>query len=59
MAAMRDVALFADLARTCAQYIRNQTAGLAADALAWQPDPRGDGIGVTLPHCTRAHDVAD
>jgi hypothetical protein len=60
VAGMRDLALFADLARTCAQYVRDEAASLAVDERAWQPDPRGDAIGTALPHCTRAHDdVAD
>jgi hypothetical protein len=57
---MRDLALFTDLARTRAQYVRNEKASRAADELAWQPNPRGDAIGVALPHGARAHDdVAD
>jgi hypothetical protein len=51
------VALLLDLLERLEQGVRGTIAPLSAEALAWQPDSRANGIGVTVWHFSRWLDV--
>lgn len=54
---MRDAELLADWIAKLAADLRAEIADLDADALAWQPDPEANSIGVTVWHVSRWLDV--
>src|SRR5687768_6054291 len=49
--------VLADLVQTLATWLRDELGELAPEALAWQPDPQGNGIGVTVWHVSRWLDL--
>jgi hypothetical protein len=54
---MTDRELLADLVRYLAVRVREEVESLSPEELAWQPDARGNGIGVTVWHFSRWLDV--
>jgi DinB superfamily len=49
--------LLADLVQTLAASLREELGELSPEALAWQPDPEGNGIGITVWHVSRWLDL--
>jgi hypothetical protein len=54
---MTALELSADLVRTFGKMTREAVMGLSQDQLSWRPDAQGNGIGVTVWHCSRGLDV--
>ena len=54
---MNDVETFSELYGRFVANARSQIEGLGAEALAWQPDPGGNSIGVTVWHFARWMDI--
>jgi hypothetical protein len=54
---MKDTALLADWVRDLARATRREITDLTPEALAWQPDPLANDIGVTVWHMARWLDM--
>ena len=50
---MNDVELLAEWVQDLAHEVRNEIATLSLEELTWQPDARGNSIGVTVWHFSR------
>lgn len=54
---MTDKEVLIDLMNELGTEVRNEIGEMAAEELAWQPDPRANSIGVTVWHVARWLDV--